>query len=218
MENVNAATGFTTADQIWRWDATNNRWEKYCYWKASRTSKVYEWRRYTYLEKTPGYEALTDSDIVLPGETFLFTHNSSDAAALLTVSGQVKPFGSEVGYSIAKGFNMFIAYPWPVELKLSDLMSKASFSSLSAATGFTTADQIWRWDATNNRWEKYCYWKASRTSKVYEWRRYTYLEETPGYEALTDNDKIAAGEGFLYNHNSTDQTCEIAWIPLQSAE
>ena len=79
-------------------------------------------------------------------------------------------------------------------------------------------DQIWRWDTKVNGWAKYGYRGSSRDGIADAWRKYD--AEKSGEEAwseLTDEDKIGAGEGFLYFRGTT-ATLTLTFKPLQSAE
>ena len=179
-------------DQIWRWDTTVNKWAKYGYQKPARTGTA-AWRKYDATTST--FTELTDADVVLPGETFLY-FRGGNATATLTLAGQVKEFTATASYTIAKANYQFVAYPWPVEFKLSQISSIADFSSLTSAPAWGDGmDQIWRWDTTVNKWAKYGYQKPARTGTA-AWRKYDAATGT--FVELTDGDKILADEGFLY--------------------
>ena len=200
-------------DQIWRWDTTGNQWVKYGYQKP-RSGGTAAWRKCNY-ETDKSFSDLTDADAVQPGETFLY-YRGGDATATLTLSGQVKELGQPAGYTIANGFYQFIAYPWPVALKLSDVMNLATFSTIKTVTAWgDSMDQIWRWDAVGNQWLKYGYQKP-RSGGTAAWRKCNY-ETDKSFSELTDADKIEAGEGFLY-YRGGDETLTLTWKPLQSAE
>ena len=113
------ATSFAGSDQIWRWDTTVNQWAKYSYSKLDRKGEP-AWRKYLYLEATPSFTDLTDADVVRPGETFIFFRAGNEPITV-TLSGQVRAFGSPTGYTVAKANYVFMAYPWPIEVKISDL-------------------------------------------------------------------------------------------------
>ena len=107
-------------DQIWRWDTTVNKWAKYGYQQNPRGKPALApaWRKYD--AATGTFTELTDADVVLPGETFLY-FRGGNATATLTLAGQVKEFTATVSYTIAKANYQFVAYPWPVEIKLSEI-------------------------------------------------------------------------------------------------
>ena len=111
-------------DQIWRWDTTVNKWAKYGYHQNPRGNPALApaWRKYD--ASTSTFVELTNDDVVLPGETFLY-FRGGNATATLTLSGQVKEFTASPSYTIAKANYQFVAYPWPVEIKLSDLSNIA---------------------------------------------------------------------------------------------
>ena len=202
---------FNGADQIWRWDTTVNNWAKYFYEKKGRPS-VYAWKKYNYAEDK--VEDLTDADVVAPGETFLFRRADGTDPITLTLSGQVKEFSASTAYSIPGSGNIFIAYPWPVEIKISGLQELVASETYAAFFGgdFNGADQIWRWDTTVNNWAKYFYEKKGRPS-VYAWKKYNYAEDK--VEDLTDADKVSAGEGFLFRRADGTDTLTFTWSALQ---
>ena len=198
-------------DQIWRWDTTNNEWAKYGYQKPAFGGTA-AWRKYDAGTKT--FAALTSSDVVLPGETFLYFRGNS-AAAVITLSGGVKEFTASQSYTIANGHYQFVARPWPIAFKLSELSTIATFSTLKTTAGWGTAmDQIWRWDTTNNEWAKYGYQKPAFGGTA-AWRKYNAGTKT--FTTLTDDDAIADDEGFLYFRGNSD-TLTLTFNALQQAE
>ena len=216
-EGFYANGNFDLADQIWRWDTKVNKWAKYFYEQKGnpRTGVTKAWKKWNYAEEK--VEDITEYDVVEPGETFIFTRNGDDPISL-TLSGQVKEFTATPSYSIPKAGNVFMAYAWPVEIKIADITNLATFSPEAYANGnFDLADQIWRWDATINKWAKYFYEQKGnpRTGVTKAWKKWNYAEEK--VEDLTDADKLAPGEGFIYTRNG-DETLTLTWKALQSAE
>ena len=200
-------------DQIWRWDTTANAWAKYGYQKPARSGTA-AWRKCNY-DTDNSFSDLTEADVVQPGETFLYYRGGNETATL-TLAGQVKEFGSTAAYTIASGFYQFIAYPWPVAFKISDIASIATFSSITTNPGWGAGmDQIWRWDTTVNAWAKYGYQKPARSGTA-AWRKCNYDTDN-SFSDLTADDKIEAGEGFLY-YRGGNETLTFTWKPLQSAE
>ena len=201
---------YGVADEIWRWDTKVNKWAKYFYEKKGRPA-VYAWKKYNYAENK--VEDITDADVVNPGETFIFTRAGEEIT--LTLSGQVAEFTATPSYSIPKAGNVFMAYPWPVEIKISDLQSLVTAETYAAFFGgsYGVADELWRWDTTVNKWAKYFYEKKGRPA-VYAWKKYNYAENK--VEDLTDADKLAPGEGFIFTR--AGETLTFTWKPLQSAE
>ena len=212
ISSITTAPGWGTAmDQIWRWDTTVNGWAKYGYQKPARTGTA-AWRKYDATEKT--FSELTDADVVLPGETFLYFRGGT-ATATLTLAGAVKEVTASQSYTIAKGNYQFVARPWPVGFKLSELSDIATWSSLTTAPGWGTAmDQIWRWDTSVNGWAKYGYQKPARTGTA-AWRKYDANEKT--FSELTDADAIGADEGFLYFRGGS-ATLTLTFNAIQAAE
>ena len=204
-------------DQVWRWDATVNKWAKYGYHQNPRGNPALApaWRKYD--SATGTFAELTDDDVVLPGETFLF-YRGGNATATLTLAGQVNEFTATKSYSIAKGYNQFVAYPWPVEIKLSELPNIATFSSIAAIAAWGDGmDQIWRWDTTVNKWAKYGYHQNPRGNPALPaaWRKYD--ASTGTFSELTDDDKSLADEGFLY-YRGGNATLTLTFNSLQAAE
>ena len=200
-------------DQIWRWDTKNNKWAKYGYQKPARSGTA-AWRKYNY-DSDKSFSELTDDDVVMPGETFMYMRGGGTTATL-TLAGQVREFGYVGGYTISKANYQFIAYPWPIEFKIADIGNLATFSKITAVPGWGgTMDQIWRWDTKVNQWAKYGYQKPARSGKA-AWRKYNYDTDN-SFSELTDDDKIAAGEGFLYMRGG-GETLTLTWKALESAE
>ena len=201
---------YGVADEIWRWDTTVQKWAKYFYEKKGRPA-VYAWKKYNYAEDK--VEDITEADVVNPGETFIFTRMGEEIT--LTLSGQVKEFSAAPSYSIPKGGSLYMAYPWPVEIKIADLQSLVKAETYSAFFGgsYGVADELWRWDTTVQKWAKYFYEKKGRPA-VYAWKKYNYAEDK--VEALTDSDKLAPGEGFIFTRMG--ETLTFTWKALQSAE
>ena len=194
-------------DQIWRWDTTDNGWAKYGYQKP-RNGGTAAWRKYN----GSTFEELTSADVVLPGETFLY-YRGGTATATFTLSGAVKEFSASPSYTISRANYQFVARPWPIGFKLSEINEVATWSALASAVNWGAAmDQIWRWDTVNNGWAKYGYQKP-RNGGTAAWRKYN----GSAFEELTDDDAIAADEGFLYYRGGT-ATLTLTFKPLQAAE
>ena len=86
-----------------------------------------------------------------------------------------------------------------------------TFSSLTSAPTFSGGmDQIWRWDTTKNGWAKYGYQKPARSGTA-AWRKY----DGASFVDLTEDDKIAAGEGFLYFRGGA-ATLTLTFAALQA--
>ena len=198
-----------TMDQVWRWDTTENGWVKYGYQKPRNGTAA--WRKYDANAKT--FSELASADAVLPGETFLYFRGGS-ATATLTLSGAVKEVTASPTYTIAKGNYQFVARPWPVGFKLSDLDEIATWSAITGVAAWGgTMDQIWRWDTTSNGWTKYGYQKPRNGTAA--WRKYDASEKT--FSELADADAIAADEGFLYFRGGS-ATLTLTFKALQPTE
>ena len=198
-------------DQIWRWDTTVNKWAKYGYQKPARNGTA-AWRKYDANSNT--FSELTSADVVLPGETFLY-YRGNDASATFTLSGAVKEFAAQPVYTIGSGHYQFVARPWPIGFKLSEINEIATWSSLTTVPGFGGAmDQIWRWDTTVNKWAKYGYQKPARNGTA-AWRKYDANSNT--FSELTNDDAIADNEGFLY-YRGNDATLTLTFKALQPTE
>ena len=220
IQNLKAATAFNDGmDQIWCWNTKVNGWVKYGYLGNPRAVPAIPdgWRKYVG-PKTTDFAELTDDDVINPGETFLYRHGGT-ADAIITLSGQVKEFTASPSYVIKKNYPQFIAYPWPVEISLLKLGEIATFTNLKAATAYNDGmDQIWCWNTTVNGWVKYGYLGNPRAVPAIPdgWRKYVG-PKTTDFAELTEDDKIAVGEGFLYRHGGTADLT-ITFKPLQAAE
>ena len=198
-------------DQIWRWDSVNVCWAKYGYQKPARGGTA-AWRKYN--AATDSFSDLTASDVVYPGETFLYFRGNNGQASF-TLSGAVKEFTASPQYTINKGNYSFVARPWPIGFRLSDLNEIATWSSLSTVPGFGSGmDQIWRWDSANVCWAKYGYQKPARGGTA-AWRKYNAA--TDSFSDLTDSDAVADNEGFLY-FRGNNATLTLTFKALQPAE
>ena len=159
------------------------------------------------------FSELTSTDVVLPGETFLYFRGGS-ATATLTLAGAVKEVTASHSYTIAKGNYQFVARPWPVGFRLSDIDEIATWSALAGTASWGTGmDQIWRWDTASNGWVKYGYQKPR--SGTAAWRKYDTSAKT--FSELTDADAIAADEGFLYFRGGS-ATLILTFKAIKSAE
>ena len=208
-------------DQIWRWDTSVNKWAKYGYEKTKAFGGTTAWRKYDPSLGTgaAAFVDLTNSDVVMPGETFLYFRGGSETATL-TLSGAVKELTASSSYSISQGHYQFVARPVPVGFKLSELDSIVTFSKITAQVSYGTAmDQIWRWDTSVNKWAKYGYEKTKAFGGTTAWRKYDPSRGTgaAAFVDLTDDDAIAADEGFLYFRGGSD-TLTLTFKPYQAAE
>ena len=209
---------FDAADQIWRWDTKVNKWAKYFYEQKGnpRTGVTKAWKKWNYAEEK--VEDITEYDVVEPGETFIFTRSGAAGEITLTLSGQVKEFTAKPSYEIPAGGNVFMAYPWPVEIKVADIPNLTTLSPDAYANGaFDAADQIWRWDAAINKWAKYFYEQKGnpRTGVTKAWKKWNYAESK--VEELTNDDKILAGEGFIYTRSGAAETLTLTWKAMEEA-
>ena len=190
-------------DQIWRWDTTINTWVKYGYYLKPRDkTAVPGWKRYDTSAKT--FNDLTPEDKVANGDTFLYMHGTSGTVNF-SLAGGVKPFTAKPEYTLEQYKAQFIAYPWPVDMPVADLINYMDPACLkSAGTWGAVMDQIWRWDTTINTWVKYGYYLKPRDkTAVPGWKRYDTSAKT--FNDLTADDKILAGEGFLYQRGASGQ-------------
>ena len=187
--SLSAATSFGAADQIWRWDYESNAWAKYAYYGTRQLAAA--WRKYDTVAKT--WAELGEKDVLKQGDTFLYFRQNSKALNL-TLAGEIMELKASAEYTVESQKYKFIAYPWPVELKIADMQVGKYLSSLSAATSFGAADQIWRWDYTANAWAKYAYYGTRQLAAA--WRKYDTVAKT--WSELGDDDKIGVDEGFLY--------------------
>ena len=210
-----AGAGWAACDQIWAWDATANNWAKYAYYENKRLSAPAGWYKYNFLTDK-SFVPVTSEDVVLPGQTFLYIRNQTGSIELL-MSGLVKDMTDATqSVSITSPNKVFMSYPWPIELKISEISTKATHSNLKTGAGWAACDQIWAWDTTANNWAKYAYYENKRLSAPAGWYKYNFLTDK-SFVAVTDDDKVGPGEGFLYIRNQTG-TNVITWNALQSAE
>ncbi len=161
-----------SADQIWLWDSASADWIKY-YYRSSNASWC----------KSGTSTATTDT--VKNGDTVFFYRGTGGTDTTLTLSGGVSEFTANPVYSgLTAGKYYMMAYPWPVAMSIANFKSYQGAPKGAKSIG-VSADQIWRWDTTNNDWIKYFY-RSSNTSWC-----------ASGTQAETE-DTIPAGEGFFF--------------------
>lgn len=88
-------------------------------------------------------------------------------------------------------------------------------TTFKAGASWAAADQIWTWDTTENTWAKYAYYANTRANPPVPAGWYKYVDNS--FVAVTDADKVAPGEGFLYVRNQSG-TNVITWKALDPAE
>ena len=219
-----AGAAWGGCDQIWAWSTAKNKWAQYAYFAYNRGVVMPEgW--YVYDSSKSGinaFTAITDEDVITPGSTFLFKHQTGATgnSITLTLSGQVTAFNCNTkSYTIAKGRQEFICYPWPVALKITELNTRAEFSALTAGAAWGGCDQIWAWSTAKNKWAQYAYFAYNRGVVMPEgW--YVYDSSKSGINAFTpatSDEQIDPGQGFLYKHQTgaTGNSITITWKALQ---
>jgi len=196
---------FNYMDQIWVY---NKGWVKYCYKGSSKANA--QWKRYNASGATAAekYLDLTSTDVISNGWTFLY-YNKGSKAQNITLSGAVKEFTAQPAYSVAKGGGQFIAYPWPVDFKISSLTNYCTSLTYHNST-FNYMDQAWFYNAG---WKKYCY-KGSSASNA-KWKFYNANGATAAekYVDVDDTvDYVPAGQGFLfYNKGNKAKTINFTF-------
>ena len=188
-------------DQIWRYDSGENMWVKYGYYKTSRTATP-AWKRYDAANNA--FLELTDDDVVTAGDTILFYRGG--AQTTLTLSGAVKAFVATPSYALSAHAYTFIAYPWPVAFPIADISNY--YAGVGATSFGSLMDQVWRYDANENMWVKYGFYKTSRTATP-AWKRYDSINNT--FLDLGESDVIPAGQGFLFYRGGAETTLTFTY-------
>ena len=188
---------FDDCDQIWRYSADDDKWVKYGYHRV--TSKDYRWQRWD--PKAGQWHEIDDAkDVCVSGDVILYTNNSEEDWDI-TMNGAIKPFGDTPTYTIYSYCSQFIAYPWPVDIKVSSIPNYITYGDLYGSGQFDDCDQIWRYDDDNDKWVKYAYHRVS--SKEYKWQRWD--KKTSSWFNLDDaKDVVSAGQGFFFCNNAED--------------
>ncbi len=179
----------TTADQIWVWDVANTTWVKYFY--RVQRGTVYGWCK-------EGETAET-ADILNNGDGFFFKRDGSSTSTTVTLSGAVNKTDSSITYTATAGTMTYVAYPWPSEIAVTDLLTVAV--PVGGNTIGTTADQIWVWDVNNTVWVKYFY--RVQRGTVYGWCK-------EGETAATA-DTIPVGACFFFKRDGSSSTTTITF-------
>ena len=146
---VGGGTIGTTADQIWVWNVGTGAWVKYFY-RSSR-GVVTGWCKEGATTET--------TDTLNNGDGFFFKRDGGVANTSVTLSGAVNTTDPSVSYTATAGTMTYVAYPWPVAVAVTDLLTVAD--PVGGGTIGTTADQIWVWDVSTGAWVKYFY-RSSR--------------------------------------------------------
>ena len=166
------------------------------------------WQRWD-PNKEAWFEIDNTKDVCVSGDVILYVNNNSEDA-VITFSGAVKDLSAKPEYTIyGEGCAQFIAYPWPVAIKVSDVASYIIDGTLKAAAQFDGCDQIWRYDAVGDKWVKYAYHRVNGTTRT--WQKYIPADGT--WANLDDEkDVIGPGEGFLFvNNDSNDKTFKFTY-------
>ena len=180
------------ADQIWVWNSSEIKWQRYFY-SSGRGSKVTGWCN----EED---NAKITSDTMKNGDAFFF-QRSNMADGNVTLSGAIKAVNANP-VSLTASRLHFVCNPWPVEISIKDFASMID-DPKGAAGLAANADQIWLWDSDNIKWQRYFY-SSGRGSKVTGWC--AEEDNTKITEA-----KIGVGQGiFLQRSNMADGT--LTWI------
>ena len=180
---VGANSAGTTADEVWVWNVGTGAWVKYFY--RVQRGTVYGWCK-------EGETAQT-ADTLNNGDGFFFKRNA-DAATTVTLSGAVNTVDPSITYNAVGGTMTYVAYPWPVEVAVTGLLTVAD--PVGANSAGTTADEIWVWDVATGSWVKYFY--RVQRGTVYGWCK-------EGETAATA-DTISAGTCFFFKRNADAST------------
>ena len=186
---VGANAAGSTADEIWAWDVANATWVKYFY--RVQRGTVYGWCK-------EGETAQT-ADILSNGDGFFFKRHVSSAATTITLSGAVNKTDPSISYTASAGTMTYVAYPWPVQVAVTDLLTVAAPVGANAAG--STADEIWVWDVANATWIKYFY--RVQRGTVYGWCK-------EGQTAATA-DTIPVGACFFFKRHVSSAATTITF-------
>ena len=184
VDNPQGAAGLSDpADQIWLWNTTGMKWQRYFY-SSGRGSKVTGWCNEEDNTK------ITE-DVIKNGDGFFF-QRSSAAAGNLTLSGALKGTSADPIVLTASRLH-FLCNPWPIAVKISDFATM--IDNPQGAAGLSDpADQVWLWDTTGMKWKRYFY-SSGRGSKVTGWCN----EED---NTKVTEDEIGVGQGFFLQRSS----------------
>lgn len=195
-----ASAGVTVGDSIWRWNSAAGEWIKYYYRKLGTQAAV-GWC-------LNGQTTVT-TDTIPCGETFFFRRGTAGSATTLTLAGAVKPFEAAPSYTVEPGKFVFMGYPWPVEIAISQFTKFQSAPVGGASAGVTVGDSIWLWDSAAGDWVKYYYRKLG-TQPAVGWCK-------NGTTTVTA-DKIPSGEGFFFRRGTAGATETITFTYSVDAE
>lgn len=186
----------SAADQIWRWNTAESHWDKYFHYYDKNYKDNAGWCKEG--------EVLPTEETIGSGETFFFRRSTSDKTAdgaTLTLAGGVREFAGQESYAMKGGELAFMGYPWPIEMKVTDMFNYIP-SSLRKRSKIcdSAADQIWRWNTAENHWDKYFHYYDKNFKDNEGWCKEG--ETTPTKES------IPAGEGFFFRRSTSDKSTE----------
>ncbi len=187
-------------DQIWIWNTAVNTWYKYGYHRIAANN--IKWQRCD--TNTATWYDLTESDVLAPGQSFLF-YNGSTSSINVTMAGQITDLSESPYFDIPNKKYMYVAYPWPEAKTIAQVgASYAEGYSPKSSSSFGAAmDQIWLWNTTANTWYKYGYHRISSTN--IKWQRCDTNTAT-WYDLDDATDVVPAGYGFLFYNGATSPT------------
>ena len=135
-------------DQIWKWDPNASGWIKY-YYRGGRgvDAALVGWTK-------DGEDKIT-TETIKAGEVVFFKLAGDTTTA--TLSGAVKPFTGSVNTTCVKDMYTYLAYPWPVAMKIKDFGNYLDGEFVTGKTVDEGGDQIWVWDSNKSDWIKYYY-------------------------------------------------------------
>ena len=197
--DLKTSTSWGAMDQIWKWDVATDNWAFYGYYTYddSGDEPLAAWHRYN---KTTGvFTPITDADVLTSGDGFYFYNAQSSKKKTITLAGGVKPLSDTKVYTIAGRRHNVIAYPWPVDIKITDIPKfYTGASTPKTSTSWGAMDQIWCWDYTKDNWAFYGYYTYddSGDEPLSDWYKYNKTEGT--FTKCTDADVIPAGSGFYF--------------------
>ena len=171
---VNANRNSIAADQMWVWDAAEQKYINY-YYMTDRKNSSYRW------ENDEGtFEGLQE-----PVGAGFFFQNKGEETYRITLSGEVNMEDTII--NILPGLN-FISNPYPIDLPLND--GSIDWTNANANRNSIQADQMWFWDASEQTYNNF-YYMTDRKNTYYRW------ENDAGE---FDGVAIPAYTGFFYNY------------------
>ena len=200
-----ASGNWAFMDQIWVWNTTDDKWNMFGYRQGKQTRPTGWW---LYDNQASSWvREVADTDVVSSGEGF-YLYNAATTAKTITLSGAIVPLTETKTFTIAPTYHAAVAYPWPIEIKVSDLFSYLTAGTVTASGNWAFMDQVWVWNTTADKWDMFGY-RQGKNARPTGW--WLYDNQAGSWiREMADTDVITPGKMvYLYNAGTEPKTFEF---------